>query len=322
MQKTDFQIEVLIHDDASTDGTADIIREYEDKYPEIIKPIYQIENQYSKGIKISQTYNWPRAQGKYMAFCEGDDYWTDPYKLQKQVDFLEKNPEYGMCYTKARQYNQSKKAFYRNTMGRTDSCVFDKLLNGFNTMPTLTICLRNDLLIRYMQEIKPETKEWQMGDYPLNLWFSYNTKVHFINEVTGVYRISENSASHFSDMSKLEKFFDSVFDVKRFFLQLYNKPVFENVLNDEKYSVLAFEAAKNNEYKLYKNYINRIRGKHKYNKIKKIISEVPILLMRCRSFPLKKAGYLFMRLGLPGKCRNYIKIIVIFIMLCVKKIRK
>ena len=89
MQKTDFPFEVLIHDDASTDGTADIIREYETKYPDIIKPIYQTENQYSKGIKISATYNYPRAKGKYIALCEGDDYWIDPYKLQKQVDFLE-----------------------------------------------------------------------------------------------------------------------------------------------------------------------------------------------------------------------------------------
>lgn len=97
MQKTDFAFEVLIHDDASTDGTADIIREYEAKYPDIIKPIYQTENQYSKGIKISGTYQFPRAKGKYIAMCEGDDYWTDPLKLQKQVDFLEKNEDYVLC---------------------------------------------------------------------------------------------------------------------------------------------------------------------------------------------------------------------------------
>lgn len=94
MQKTNFPFEVLIHDDASTDNTAEIIREYEDKYPDIIKPIYQTENQYQKGIKIGVTYLYPRAKGKYIAECEGDDYWTDPLKLQKQVDFLESNPSY------------------------------------------------------------------------------------------------------------------------------------------------------------------------------------------------------------------------------------
>ena len=84
MQKTNFEYEVLIHDDASTDSTADIIREYEKKYPDIIKPIYQSENQYSKKVPISKTYQYSRAKGKYIAICEGDDYWTDPFKLQKQ----------------------------------------------------------------------------------------------------------------------------------------------------------------------------------------------------------------------------------------------
>jgi glycosyltransferase involved in cell wall biosynthesis len=100
MQKTDFQIEILIHDDASTDGTAEIVREYEKKYPELIFPIYQADNQYSKGINIGGI-NRSRARGKYIALCEGDDYWTDPLKLQKQVDFLEKNEKYVLCFHKA-----------------------------------------------------------------------------------------------------------------------------------------------------------------------------------------------------------------------------
>ena len=75
MQKTDFKYEILIHDDASTDNTAKIIREYEEKYPDLIKPIYQKENQWSKGnYRISSTFNIPRAKGKYIAFCEGDDF--------------------------------------------------------------------------------------------------------------------------------------------------------------------------------------------------------------------------------------------------------
>lgn len=96
-QKTNFTFEVLIHDDASTDGTQDIIREYEEKYPNIIKPIYQTENQYSKHIGINKTFQYPRVKGKYIAFCEGDDYWTDSYKLQKQFDILECNPDCSLC---------------------------------------------------------------------------------------------------------------------------------------------------------------------------------------------------------------------------------
>lgn len=97
MQITNFPVEILIHDDASTDGTAEIIREYEKQYPWLIKPVYQTENQYSKHNGIISKIQYARARGKYLAFCEGDDYWTDPYKLQKQVDFLESHPEYSMC---------------------------------------------------------------------------------------------------------------------------------------------------------------------------------------------------------------------------------
>ena len=98
MQKTNFKYEIIIHDDASTDGTAEIIKEYVEKYPELITPIFQTENQYSKGIRgMFPRFCFPHAKGKYIAMCEGDDYWTDPLKLQKQVDFLEANPEYVMC---------------------------------------------------------------------------------------------------------------------------------------------------------------------------------------------------------------------------------
>ena len=96
-QKTLFSFEILIHDDASTDDTANIIREYEARYPNVIQPIYQTENQYSKGISFISKFNFERARGKYIAMCEGDDYWTDPLKLQKQVDFLENHPDYSIC---------------------------------------------------------------------------------------------------------------------------------------------------------------------------------------------------------------------------------
>ena len=97
MQKTDFKFEVLVHDDASKDDTADIIREFEAEYPDIIKPIYQTENQYSKNVWITDVYQLRRSKGKYIAISEGDDYWTDPDKLQKQYDALEAHPEIDIC---------------------------------------------------------------------------------------------------------------------------------------------------------------------------------------------------------------------------------
>lgn len=148
MQKTDFPIEILIHDDASTDGTQDIIREYEKKYPELIKPIYQSENQYSKGVKISLTYNWPRAKGKYIAMCEGDDYWTDPYKLQKQVDFLESHPEYVMCSHRFNQYIEDKNLLEEDQDKDFKGADYDlkNLIGGKWLTQTLTVMFRRSAL--------------------------------------------------------------------------------------------------------------------------------------------------------------------------------
>jgi len=98
-QKTNFDFEIIIHDDASADNTAEIIKNYEYKYPKTIVAIYQKINIYSKGDKPWK-YCFEKAKGKYIALCEGDDYWTDPLKLQKQVDFLEQNLSYSFCFTR------------------------------------------------------------------------------------------------------------------------------------------------------------------------------------------------------------------------------
>jgi len=97
MQKTNFHFEIIVHDDASTDGTARIIREYEEKYHHLFRNIYQTENQFSKEIMSVTKILLKVARGNYIAGCEGDDYWTDPYKLQKQVYLLEANPHAVIC---------------------------------------------------------------------------------------------------------------------------------------------------------------------------------------------------------------------------------
>lgn len=144
MQQTNFRFEAIVHDDASTDGSADIIREYAAKYPEIIKPIYEIENQYSKKDgSISRIFE-KNTNGKYIAICEGDDYWTDSLKLQKQVDFLESHPDYVMCSHRYDSYYQKEKYLEKNTL--SDSIEYDiyTLVSGGWFFHPLTVMYRND----------------------------------------------------------------------------------------------------------------------------------------------------------------------------------
>ena len=95
MQKTDFSFQVLVGDDASTDGTTDVVIEYAKKYPDIIKPVLHSQNvgAFKNSLSVYQA-----AKTEYVALCDGDDYWTDPLKLQKQVDFLEAHPDYAICF--------------------------------------------------------------------------------------------------------------------------------------------------------------------------------------------------------------------------------
>ena len=182
MQKTNFDFEILIHDDASNDGTAKIIQEYESKYPNLIKPIYQKENQWSKGRKGSAVFNFPRAKGKYIAMCEGDDYWTDPLKLQKQVDFLEENEDIIACGT---QFNQLKNDILIKTKPTTNTRFFNHydVISGYK-ISTLTTLFRNNFIIpNYFNKCN-------FGDLSLYLYITKNKKeIALLPINTAVYRI-------------------------------------------------------------------------------------------------------------------------------------
>lgn len=212
MQKTNFNFEILIHDDHSTDGTEEIIKEYAKQYPDIIKPLFEKENQYSLGKPTgSVVWNLPRASGKYIAMCEGDDYWIDPYKLQKQVDFLESHPDYGMCYTKVKRFVQKNNKFIDEWGGPNEK--LEDLLER-NTVPTLTAVIRSEIYSSYSKELKKENKNWLMGDYPIWLYSSIKSKIHYLDEITGVYRICTESASHSKSLIKTYTFRCNFFQIK------------------------------------------------------------------------------------------------------------
>ncbi len=187
-QQCNFDFEVLIHDDASTDGTSDIIREYQQKYPDIIKAIIQTENQFSKGIGVNRVYNFPRAKGKYIALCEGDDYWTDSLKLQKQVDFLENHSEVVVCYhdRSVLKFNgELIKAPFKmfNNLKETTIIESNKMIDIF--MPLLTMMLRTESVREYM---KLDVKGVFGGDTFLRAFLSTKGKAAYLNFDGAVYR--------------------------------------------------------------------------------------------------------------------------------------
>ena len=203
IQKTTFPIEILIHDDASTDGTAEIIKEYEKKYPDLIKPIYQIENQYSKGISISYSFNFPRAKSKYIALCEGDDYWTDPNKLQKQVDFLENNPDYIMCFHPANMFNES------GSINRIMGTEIEKTITTSDIIrkdafiPTASIVFRN-VLDKELHDFTTKNNIIS-GDQYLHLYFALKGNIKQLPDIMSRYRIHDGGISSYGDFCKIYK---------------------------------------------------------------------------------------------------------------------
>lgn len=180
MQEADFPFEVLIHDDASTDNTAGIIREYQMKYPEIIKPIYQTVNQWKLGRRGSSVHNFPRAQGKYIALCEGDDYWTDPKKLQRQVEFLEAHEDYALVAENGLVKNTKDQTEYKfNDIEECDIEITQLL--GKRKFPTASVMFRKAYVNEDFQKLKYK------GDVILWCYLARKGKIRYLPNISSVY---------------------------------------------------------------------------------------------------------------------------------------
>lgn len=195
MQKTNFPFEAIVHDDASTDKSADIILEYAEKYPNIIKPIFEEENLYSKDKRIihQKIDAAMSSSSKYIALCEGDDYWTDPHKLQKQVDFLEAHPECTMVCNRTKRYSEKNKCFVEDSFCMEKDGFLDTkdiIRKGGLYISTCSITYRISILENY-----PEyCKQCHVGDYPLQIMAAMKGEIYYINDAMSVYRV-ENSNS-------------------------------------------------------------------------------------------------------------------------------
>jgi len=187
MQKTTFPIEILLHDDASTDNTANIIREYEAKYPEIIKPIYETENQWKKGKKGSAVFNFPRARGKYIAICEGDDYWIDPQKLSKQVMFMMQHPNLSMSFHAARYdyLDGSGRSKIHRHKGRQFLKAKEVIMGDGRFFPTCSSMVRRDVF----EDFPAFFYHSPVGDITMALNALAKGDVGYIDEIMAVRKV-------------------------------------------------------------------------------------------------------------------------------------
>lgn len=197
MQKTSFRFVAIVHEDCSTDHSADIIREYEAKYPDIFRPIYETENQYSKpdgslGRIMNAAIDATGA--KYIAMCEGDDYWTDPYKLQKQVDFLEIHPEYVACGHRFVEYYEDTKQFSKSD--HWTKVIMDDMLGiELNKVNYFQIGLLPQILTTVyrkaiLEEQSPFRRINTRSQYDQTMYYALvqEAPIWIMNEQMGVYR--------------------------------------------------------------------------------------------------------------------------------------
>lgn len=193
MQQTNFPFEIILGEDESKDGTREICIDYANKYPDKIKLFLRNRNDviYING-NATGRYNFienlKSTKGKYIALCEGDDYWTDPLKLQKQVDFLEASPDYGICFHDVKIFDQTNLKLIEDNITRDVEETTDvtELAKG-NYIHTPSVMLRNDFTI-------PDWfKESPIGDWILYLLAIRNGKIKKMKEVMAVYRVHNSS---------------------------------------------------------------------------------------------------------------------------------
>lgn len=271
MQKVNFPYEILIHDDASPDHTADIIREYEAKYPEIIKPICRTENLYSKDVDISR-FNFERACGKYIAQCEGDDYWTDPNKLQMQVNFLEEHPEY--VETGHNISVLSEKGYLTNhpaSISHERVYTIDDLKKGKLWMvATASAVYRN-----IFKKVDIKTLEMYYtckanGDLKISLLLSQYGNCYVFAKQMSVYRYitshgtSWNARASGKNMAKF--WYDSYLSAVLFMKNAFNidvefKPLFRTALYDSCINFVRFAPKRDSENTKILAYISKSYGK-------------------------------------------------------------
>ena len=203
-QKTDFEYEILINDDVSSDDTADIIREFEARYPEKVRAFFPEKNLYSQGIDVYYHTFFPNARGKYVAFCEGDDYWCDETKLQRQVDFLDAHPDYSACvHNSLGEYigsGEEPKPLFPRTGDR--DVPFETVIWGMShSFHTSSIVARREWIVQ-SPDFRYVAWDHDFTDYAVAVWLSMNGKIRFLDRCMSLYRIGSNPGAWSSGLDR------------------------------------------------------------------------------------------------------------------------
>ena len=237
MQQTDFLFEILLGEDQSTDGTREICIEYAARYPEKIRLfLHHRENNIRIGGRATGRfnflYNLYSSKGKYVAVCEGDDYWIDALKLQKQVNFMEANTSYGLVYTNfSKEYIKEQITITNMIKSTIEGDIYRQLLCK-NSIPTCTILYRASIFKSYIKELYPVCFNWIIGDYPIWIYIALNKKIKYLADNTSTYRKLESSLTSTTHRNKL-LFHLAIFKVRIFFLlhkRFYLYPFIKSLL--------------------------------------------------------------------------------------------
>ena len=215
-QQTSFGVELVLGEDGSTDGTAAVCREYARRFPDRVRVVGGGEN---VGWRANYRRTFDACRGKYVAYCDGDDWWDDPLKLQTQVGLLESDPACGMCCTAATDFYQA--TGERKPYPPERYTDFGRLLLR-TTVANCTTLARRGLIARYYDEIRPELHpEWLTDDWPMWLWFAACSRIRFIDRPTALHRRLPASVSHSAEYSQRIAFRDSLMGISLWFDECY-----------------------------------------------------------------------------------------------------
>ena len=245
IQETNFPFEIIVGEDCSPDQTKDILVKYQKRYPNIVKPILRKEN---VGAYKNEEECILLSKGKYIAFLEGDDFWVDKLKLQKQVDFLNNNLEYGLVHGDVNHlYEETGKIIQSynkiNNLTIPNGNIYDFLLKPSHSIKTMTVCLRKELLIsKYLDNPKIKKQKWKLIDISLWLMISKYSKVYYMNDVLSTYRCLSESSSRTQDSYKLYQFHTQIYSIRFFFLRSFGSSIqTRNILYQSYYKSLFYD---------------------------------------------------------------------------------